>query len=219
MANCLNCKSSLNTGKRYCSRQCQMDYQRMSRVQKWLKGEISGMRGSTGTAPWIKWYLIRERGECCEKCGWSEKNLFTGNIPIELEHIDGNFKNNKIENLLLLCPNCHSLTKTYKGANLGNGRDRGGYYKKKQEEKKQKLIKNKKYYPKIKTKKIYFCSCGNIKSSKDANQCKGCSYLNQRKTERPPINILIQSIEKIGYTATGKKYGVSDNTVRKWIKK
>ena len=38
------------------------------------------------------------------------------------QHIDGNSKNNKEENLTLLCPNCHSLTKTYKGANRGNGR-------------------------------------------------------------------------------------------------
>ena len=36
--------------------------------------------------------------------------------------VDGNYTNNKEENLTLLCPNCHSLTKTYKGANKGNGR-------------------------------------------------------------------------------------------------
>lgn len=55
-------------------------------------------------------------------CGWGEKNEYTGKIPLEVEHIDGNSENNKEENLTLLCPNCHSLTKTYKGANKGNGR-------------------------------------------------------------------------------------------------
>lgn len=58
----------------------------------------------------------------CARCGWGEKNKYTNNIPLEIEHIDGDYKNNKEENLILLCPNCHSLTSTYKGANLHNGR-------------------------------------------------------------------------------------------------
>lgn len=41
---------------------------------------------------------------------------------MELEHIDGNSENNDLSNLTLLCPNCHSLTSTYKGRNIGNGR-------------------------------------------------------------------------------------------------
>jgi 5-methylcytosine-specific restriction endonuclease McrA len=38
-------------------------------------------------------------------------------IPLELEHIDGNHANNKLENLTLLCPNCHTKTLTYRGKN------------------------------------------------------------------------------------------------------
>lgn len=38
-------------------------------------------------------------------------------IPLELEHMDGNSSNNLIDNLTLLCPNCHSLTPTYRGKN------------------------------------------------------------------------------------------------------
>lgn len=50
-------------------------------------------------------------------------------FPLEVEHIDGNFENNSEENLTLLCPNCYSLTPTYKGANKGNGRkERKKYY-------------------------------------------------------------------------------------------
>jgi 5-methylcytosine-specific restriction endonuclease McrA len=45
---------------------------------------------------------------------------------MDLEHIDGNSLNNNLENLSLICPNCHSQTATYKGANKGNGR----YYRK-----------------------------------------------------------------------------------------
>jgi hypothetical protein len=38
-------------------------------------------------------------------------------IPLELDHIDGNHQNNTLDNLRLLCPNCHSLTPTFRGKN------------------------------------------------------------------------------------------------------
>jgi len=40
-------------------------------------------------------------------------------IPLELEHIDGNHNNNSLDNLTLLCPNCHAMTSTYRGKNIG----------------------------------------------------------------------------------------------------
>lgn len=40
-----------------------------------------------------------------------------GDIPLELEHINGTKSDNRIENLTLLCPNCHALTPTYRGRN------------------------------------------------------------------------------------------------------
>lgn len=54
----------------------------------------------------------------CYKCSsikWNDKP-----IPLELEHIDGNHKNNSLENLTLLCPNCHAQTDTYRGKNIKN---------------------------------------------------------------------------------------------------
>jgi len=61
--------------------------------------------------------IIRERGYSCEVCGISE---WMGKpILLELDHIDGNSDNNHRENLRLICPNCHSQTETYKGANTG----------------------------------------------------------------------------------------------------
>ena len=56
------------------------------------------------------------------RCGWCEINPTSGKIPLEIEHIDGNYKNNTEENLILLCPNCHSLTPTYRALNKGHGR-------------------------------------------------------------------------------------------------
>lgn len=60
----------------------------------------------------LKRRLLLIRKECCEKCQWSEKRL-DGKTPLQIHHIDGNSKNNILENLLLLCPNCHSLTDNY----------------------------------------------------------------------------------------------------------
>ena len=51
----------------------------------------------------------------CEFCGITEWNGQPA--PIELDHIDGNRYNNTIENLRILCPNCHAQTDTYRGKN------------------------------------------------------------------------------------------------------
>ena len=51
----------------------------------------------------------------CEVCGLSEWLGFP--IRLELDHIDGNMYNHKLENLRILCPNCHSQTETYRGKN------------------------------------------------------------------------------------------------------
>lgn len=42
--------------------------------------------------------------------------------------------------------------------------------------------------------------------------------ISLRKVERPPYHILIEEIEKTNCLTVSKKYGVSDNTIRKWIK-
>ena len=59
--------------------------------------------------------VFEEQKFCCIKCGISE--WFSKPISLELEHKDGNHHNNKRENLEMLCPNCHSLTETWRGRN------------------------------------------------------------------------------------------------------
>ncbi len=80
------------------------------------------MRGKNQISKHIRRYLFEKYNNMCNSCGWDEMNPHTGLIPLQVEHIDGNYLNNKEENLTLLCPNCHSLTSTYGGANKGNGR-------------------------------------------------------------------------------------------------
>lgn len=91
--------------------------------EKWLSGEEISQSNAWGDVPKrVKKYLRKKYNDKCARCGWGETNPFTGKIPLEVDHIDGDYQNNRPENVTLLCPNCHSLTKTYRGANKGRGR-------------------------------------------------------------------------------------------------
>jgi Zn finger protein HypA/HybF involved in hydrogenase expression len=138
----------------------------------------------------------------CECCGLSE---WLGEpIPLELDHIDGDHYNNTIQNLKILCPNCHAKTPTYRGKNKKN--------------KDSQTSKNKIQI--IKTKKIHNCSsCGiELKTNSKTGLCNGCYSKSQRKVERPSKEQLIEEIKESSYLAVGRKYGVSDNAIRKWLR-
>jgi hypothetical protein len=61
------------------------------------------------------------------------------------------------------------------------------------------------------------CKCG-VKKNRKSQNCSKCNGEERRKVERPSIEQLKKEVEEFGYSATGRKYGVSDNAVRKWIK-
>ncbi|MEK7212798.1 MAG: HNH endonuclease signature motif containing protein [Patescibacteria group bacterium] len=64
----------------------------------------------------LKNRLFREglRQQYCEQCGWAKKTE-NGYLPLELDHVNGDRHDNRIENLRVLCPNCHSLTTNHRG--------------------------------------------------------------------------------------------------------
>lgn len=109
-------------------------------------------------------------------------------MSLILDHINGINDDNRLENLRILCPNCNATLDTHCGKNI-----------------------------KHTEKKKYYCECGNEKS-KNADFCEFCYKKKSRIVERPNYKTLILDIDDLGYVGTGKKYGVSDNAIRKWKK-
>lgn len=121
---CLSCGKEIPRYNKYCSNKCQQAYEQKEWEEKWFAGEVSGNINPVWTSysNRVKTYLFNKYDSKCSKCGWGETNPYTGTIPLEVEHIDGDPYNTTPDNVTLLCPNCHSLTATYRGANRGNGR-------------------------------------------------------------------------------------------------
>lgn len=118
---CLTCGGRLpRSTYTYCSRKC---YRRppQDQIKDWLLGG-SGVQRDGVLLSAIRNYILEKHNYQCEICKWGEVNHNTGKIPVQIHHKDGNSRNNREENLQVLCPNCHSLTPSFGGANRGNGR-------------------------------------------------------------------------------------------------
>lgn len=125
---CKNCGKDITYqkgGKKiYCSNKCQQEYIYKEWIRKYKEDNSIAKNTRWGKIPSpLREYIFNKFNHKCCKCGWSEVNEFTNTIPLEIDHIDGNSENNSEDNLQLLCPNCHSLTSTYRGANRGFGRN------------------------------------------------------------------------------------------------
>lgn len=125
---CLNCGNKLKeTQKKYCCSFCRKDFQYKEYIEGWKNSKETGLKGTYNISRYLRQYMVEKFSNKCQICGWSEVNPFTNRIPLEIHHIDGNYLNNSEDNLQLLCPNCHSLTSTYKAANKNGRKERKKY--------------------------------------------------------------------------------------------
>ena len=133
IAYCVNCGQELKRHQnKFCGSQCQKDFEYKEYIDKWKNGLVNGMRGEYQLSSYIQRYIKEKYDNKCCECGWDKINPFTKHSPLEVHHIDGDYTNNLEDNLTLLCPNCHSLTNTYKNASCHEGRQgRNKYYKNK----------------------------------------------------------------------------------------
>ena len=108
---CITCDKEINynpsqkTGK-YCSNKCQGFYERKVKVE-----------AGKSTARTIRQYLIERNIYECVVCG--NQGEWQGHpLPLQLDHIDGNPKNNTLDNVRWLCPNCHCQTDNWGSKNI-----------------------------------------------------------------------------------------------------
>lgn len=147
--------------------------------------------------------LKEKKCECCGLTEWKGKE-----IPLELHHINGIHSDNRLENLQILCRNCHGITDNYCGKN----------------------IKKRTLPLKILPKKQVCKYCGKeFETTKNAYFCCKEHYYAYLKENHiytantskcPNKDTLIQDfVELKNFTQVAKKYDVSDKTITKWCKK
>lgn len=132
---CITCDKEI-TEKPYRQKHCSMSCGTKSKnnsifknyIARWKEGKEKGGDEKYGKiSGHVRRYLLAKYNNKCAQCGWSEINPYTNTTPLEVEHIDGDPINHVEDNLILLCPNCHSLTAGH-STSKGNGRR---YYREK----------------------------------------------------------------------------------------
>lgn len=113
---CKYCNKPINgaNNRQFCSKKCKWSLVRQKNLLRWQQGKDKGWTGKTICLKnWIRDFLIIEEGEKCSICSWSQINIKTKEVPLQIHHKDGDAKNCSKENLQVLCPNCHSLTENF----------------------------------------------------------------------------------------------------------
>lgn len=160
----------------------------------------------------------------CVECGISSWN--GKEITLQLDHINGMNDDHRLENLQLLCPNCHSQTNTFAGRNKGA-------YTKIPSSENHCIDCNASIY---KTSTRCNSCAGNARStssttrskcvdckahiSRKATRCKSCaaSHTQDTKINWPSCEKLVRMVKNSNYSAVSRKLGVSDNAIRKRLR-
>lgn len=190
---CAYCGKELTSAQRnntYCSQTCANLAKSQNKINDWLTGAISGLDAGGNLSKVIRNYLIERAGQKCELCGWHAINPVTQKVPLEIHHIDGNYLNNNITNLQVLCPNCHALTPNFKALNNSTRK-------------------------RTQTRKTYCQDCGK-EITWGAIRCKDCDSKHRVTTKPITREELKQKIYTQSFVSIGAEYGVSDNAIRKW---
>jgi len=160
----------------------------------------------------IKEKIVKYKGSRCVVCGYSKCPQV-----LNLHHLDPSKKNfqisgchcyswekihKELDKCILVCSNCH-------------GEIHSGFIKLSEPEKYLGCICEVKD-EKSKIKIINYCIDCNKEISRQAKRCLKCNSVKRYKTVRPSPEILQKDIKELGYCGTGRKYGVSDNAIRKW---
>ena len=195
---CLNCGKELQKGqKKYCSIQCQADYQYKQYIQKWRNKEESGLIGKYKLSSHVRKFMLQKANYQCEQCGWHEINPFTNLVPLEIHHKDGNYENSYEDNLIVLCPNCHSLTNNFRSRGKSRS-DREKY-----------------------TKTNTCVDCGKIITN-TAIRCNECNnkYKIAVHLKNLPVTReeLKQMIREKPFEEVGRKFNMTGNGIKKWCK-
>jgi hypothetical protein len=169
------------------------------------------IEGSTYSRTSLKRRLFETglKARHCEICGQDE-NWHGATIGLILDHVNGVRDDNRIENLRIVCPNCAAGLDTHCGR------------KNRIEVEPRSCVRcSAEFFPRYPRQRYCSAPCGRRwdRTGRGGQaRVKGVARLESRRVERPPYRTLLAEIERDGYLATGRRYGVSDNAIRKWVR-
>jgi hypothetical protein len=177
---------------RHASQRIQLANRPARPLEEYLTEHSSYSRGS------LKRRLFAEglKKRRCELCGVGDR--WQGRpMALVLDHVNGVADDNRLENLQIVCPNCAATLETHCGRN--------------------------------KPRQCRWCATVFRPSSKDQQYCTQHCWTtsaaaradrpNWRKVPRPSYEQLVADLREMSWVAVGAKYGVSDNAVRKWMRR